>query len=78
MPTLIVRTVYGLLYEFTSSDAFAMWNPLFGSPTAFALMCLLAEYVTLLTYVFLGLHRMRQPEQEPPENKVAQTSSVSA
>lgn len=59
MPTLVVRTIYGLLYTFNSQDLFSKWNPLFGSPVAFTLMALLPEYITLLIYVCLGLHRIR-------------------
>lgn len=63
MPTLALRAAFGLLYEFTSGDIRAMWNPLYGSAVAFALMCLLAEYLTALIYVYLGLYRIYHPVQ---------------
>jgi hypothetical protein len=65
MPLLVLRTVDGLLYEFTSSSLFSMWNPVFGSDVAFAFMALLPEYIVLVTYLYLGFHRIRScPKQQ--------------
>lgn len=71
MPTLALRAVFGLLYEFTSGNIRATWNPLYGSAVAFALMCLLAEYLTALIYVYLGLYHIYHPVQpEVPKGRV--------
>lgn len=56
---LTLRVVYGLLYEFTIASHTHTWNPVFGSTIAFAFMCLLAEYVALLIFMYLGIHYMR-------------------
>jgi hypothetical protein len=64
MPLLVLRTVDGLLYEFTSNSLFSMWNPLFGSAVAFALMALLPEHIVLVTYLFLGFHRIRSCQKQ--------------
>jgi hypothetical protein len=66
MPALVLRTVYGLLYEFTSDSIFSTWNPLFGSAVAFALMALLPKYIVLIIYVYLGFHRIRSCSQQRP------------
>lgn len=58
MPTLALRAAYGLLYMFTEAEAHPEWNPLYGSAIAFALLCLLPEYITALFYVYLGVHRI--------------------
>ena len=62
---MAVRTVYGLLYAFTDSNLYSIWDPIFGSAVAFALMCLLVEYVALCIYLWLGFHRMRESAQPP-------------
>jgi hypothetical protein len=67
MPALVLRTVYGLLYEFTSDSIFSTWDPLFGSAVAFALMALLPEYIVLVIYVYLGFHRIRSCSQQQPD-----------
>ncbi|KAF5637778.1 hypothetical protein F52700_4480 [Fusarium sp. NRRL 52700] len=59
IPTLILRTVYGLLCAFTVDDVTTIWNSLVGSAVAFALMCLLAEYVTLSIFLYLGIRHWR-------------------
>ncbi|KAH7258935.1 uncharacterized protein BKA55DRAFT_638588 [Fusarium redolens] len=59
IPTLALRTVYGLLCAFTVDDMSTIWNSLVGSAVAFALMCLLAEYITLLIFLYLGIHHWR-------------------
>ena len=64
MPLLVLRTVDGLLYEFTSNSLFSMWNPVFGSAIAFALMALLPEYIVLVTYLYLGFRRIRSCQQQ--------------
>ncbi|KAF4445791.1 hypothetical protein F53441_10540 [Fusarium austroafricanum] len=59
IPTLALRTVYGLLCAFTVDNPLTIWNSLVGSAVAFAFMCLLAEYVTLLVFLYLGLRYWR-------------------
>ncbi|KAH6648873.1 hypothetical protein BKA67DRAFT_576099 [Truncatella angustata] len=62
MPPLLLRAVYGILYSVTASSADTLttiWNPLFGSATAFALMALMPEYLVLCVYMYLGFHRRR-------------------
>ncbi|KAM0550270.1 hypothetical protein ACHAPJ_008940 [Fusarium lateritium] len=59
VPTLALRTVYGLLCAFSVTNPLTIWNSLVGSAVAFALMCLLAEYVTLLIFLYLGLRYWR-------------------
>ncbi|KAH7140879.1 hypothetical protein EDB81DRAFT_799057 [Dactylonectria macrodidyma] len=59
IPMLALRAAYGLLYEFTIKDLSTIWNPLSGSAVAFALMCLLSEYLALLLFIYLGFHRMK-------------------
>ncbi|KAF4951378.1 hypothetical protein FGADI_7576 [Fusarium gaditjirri] len=59
IPTLVLRTVYGLLCAFTIDNASTIWNSLVGSAVAFALMCLLTEYITLLIFLYLGIHHWR-------------------
>jgi hypothetical protein len=59
MPPLVLRTIYGLLFEFTIDDVFSTWNPVLGSSVAFVFMALLPEYVVLLIYLYLGFYRMR-------------------
>ncbi|KAF5723456.1 hypothetical protein FMUND_1780 [Fusarium mundagurra] len=59
IPTLVLRTVYGLLCAFTVDNLTTIWNSLVGSAVAFALMCLLAEYVTLLIFLYLGIRHWR-------------------
>ncbi|KAF4338222.1 hypothetical protein FBEOM_7887 [Fusarium beomiforme] len=60
VPTLAIRMVYGLLYTYTVDNVSTIWNPLIGSAVAFGLMCLLAEYVTLLIFVYLGIRYWRE------------------
>jgi hypothetical protein len=67
MPALVLRTVYGLLYEFASDSLFSTWSPLFGSAVAFSLMALLPEYIVLVIYVYLGFHRIRSCSQQQPD-----------
>jgi hypothetical protein len=75
MPFLVLRAIYGILYTFQSDVIFGMWNPLFGSAIAFALMALLPEYVVVCTYVYLGFCRIRQGDSRsvltasPEENQ---------
>ncbi|KAF9767727.1 hypothetical protein IL306_015068 [Fusarium sp. DS 682] len=64
IPTLVLRTVYGLLCAFTVDDVSTIWNSLIGSAVAFALMCLLAEYVTLVIFLYLGLRHWRRISSE--------------
>ncbi|KAF4444207.1 hypothetical protein FACUT_788 [Fusarium acutatum] len=59
IPTLVLRTVYGLLCAFTVDNVTTIWNSLVGSAVAFALMCLLAEYITLLIFLYLGIRHWR-------------------
>ncbi|KAF5582352.1 hypothetical protein FPANT_8563 [Fusarium pseudoanthophilum] len=59
IPTLVLRTVYGLLCAFTIDNVTTIWNSLVGSAVAFALMCLLAEYITLLIFLYLGIRHWR-------------------
>ncbi|RKL51277.1 hypothetical protein BFJ72_g730 [Fusarium proliferatum] len=59
IPTLVLRTVYGLLCAFTVNNVTTIWNSLVGSAVAFALMCLLAEYITLLIFLYLGNRHWR-------------------
>ncbi|KAF5576384.1 hypothetical protein FPCIR_12643 [Fusarium pseudocircinatum] len=59
IPTLVLRTVYGLLCAFTVDNVTTIWNTLVGSAVAFALMCLLAEYITLLIFLYLGIRYWR-------------------
>ncbi|KAF5684628.1 hypothetical protein FDENT_6633 [Fusarium denticulatum] len=59
LPTLVLRMVYGLLCAFTIDDVTTIWNSLVGSAVAFALMCLLAEYITLLIFLYLGIRHWR-------------------
>ncbi|KAF5568822.1 hypothetical protein FPHYL_2629 [Fusarium phyllophilum] len=59
IPTLVLRTVYGLFCAFTIDDVTTIWNSLVGSAVAFALMCLLAEYITLLIFLYLGIRHWR-------------------
>ncbi|KAG5746508.1 hypothetical protein H9Q70_010804 [Fusarium xylarioides] len=59
IPTLVLRTVYGLLCAFTVDNVTTIWNSLVGSAAAFALMCLLAEYITLLIFLYLGIRHWR-------------------
>ncbi|KAG8670538.1 hypothetical protein FPOAC2_09901 [Fusarium poae] len=59
IPTLVLRTVYGLLCAFTVDNMTTIWNSLVGSAVAFALMCLLTEYITLLMFLFLGIRHWR-------------------
>ncbi|RKK92331.1 hypothetical protein BFJ68_g15930 [Fusarium oxysporum] len=59
IPTLVLRTVYGLLCAFTVDNVTTIWNSLIGSAVAFALMCLLAEYITLLIFLYLGIRHWR-------------------
>ncbi|KAH8887209.1 hypothetical protein GQ53DRAFT_827381 [Thozetella sp. PMI_491] len=59
IPFLALRTIYGLISAFNSDSILSTWNPLFGSAPAFALMALLPEYITLLIYLYLGIHRLR-------------------
>ncbi|KAL9564518.1 hypothetical protein ACKAV7_010970 [Fusarium commune] len=59
IPTLVLRTVYGLLCAFTVDNVTTIWNSLVGSAVAFALMCLLAEYITLLIFLYLGIRYWR-------------------
>lgn len=73
MPTLVIRTAYGLLYTFTSQDLFSKWNPLFGSAVAFALMALLPEFITLLIYIYLGFNRIRDCEEVKQAEAVAES-----
>lgn len=47
--------MYGLLCAFTVDNVTTIWNSLVGSAVAFALMCLLAEYITLLIFLYLGI-----------------------
>lgn len=61
-PTLVVRTVYGLISVFDATGGrilTSMWSPLFGSATAFALMALLMEYISLCCFLYLSVHRLR-------------------
>ncbi|KAH7002593.1 hypothetical protein EDB80DRAFT_894600 [Ilyonectria destructans] len=58
-----LRTAYGLLYEFSIRNPSTIWNPLSGSAVAFALMCLVAEYVALLIFIYLGIHYMNHDVQ---------------
>ncbi|KAH6895982.1 hypothetical protein B0T10DRAFT_558146 [Thelonectria olida] len=69
-PALILRTLYGLLFEYTITDEDPIWNPLHGSVPIFILMCLIPEYMTLLLYMYLGFHRMNHaiPELEKSED----------
>ncbi|KAL6914827.1 hypothetical protein FSST1_012587 [Fusarium sambucinum] len=59
IPTLVLRTVYELLCALTVDNLTTIWNSLVGSAVAFALMCLLAEYITLLIFLFLGIRHWR-------------------
>ncbi|KAI1337208.1 hypothetical protein F5Y15DRAFT_418260 [Xylariaceae sp. FL0016] len=55
VPFLTVRTVYALLYIYTQDDADSTWNPVNGSPVAFALLALLMEFVVMGLYMWTGL-----------------------
>lgn len=41
-----------------------IWNSLVGSAVAFALMCLLAEYITLLIFLYLGIRHWRSVRED--------------
>lgn len=59
---LAVRIVYGFLgiFEATGTKMFSsMWSPLFGSPAALALMCLLPEYIAICFYLYILQYRVR-------------------
>ncbi|KLP05063.1 Uncharacterized protein LW94_14140 [Fusarium fujikuroi] len=64
IPTLVLRTVYGLLCAFTVNNMTTIWNSLVGSAVAFALMCLLAEYITLLIFLYLGIRHWRSVRED--------------
>lgn len=70
-PTLVLRTLYGLLFAYTITDEDTMWNPLDGSIAIFVLMGLIPEYITLVLYVFLGFHRTKHAVPEPERGKRA-------
>ncbi|KAI5459005.1 hypothetical protein BGZ63DRAFT_490882 [Mariannaea sp. PMI_226] len=70
LPTLAVRVAYGLLCEFTVENPTTIWNPLFGSVVAFALMCLFAEYITLLICLYLGIRYMGDKMSLPSSESV--------
>lgn len=71
---LAIRTAAGLLYEFTINKHASIWNPLSGSAVAFALMTLLAEYIVLLIFIFLGFHRIKH-RNEDTEDEVKTTNA---
>ncbi|RXG44904.1 hypothetical protein VDGE_03827 [Verticillium dahliae] len=78
VPFLAVRTAYGLLYAFTIHDPNTKWNPLVGSAAAFALMCLLIEYIVLMIFIYLGIHRIWHPSQPLQETEEAIKVSTTA
>ncbi|KAJ3497550.1 hypothetical protein NLG97_g1811 [Lecanicillium saksenae] len=65
-PLLAVRTAYGLLEVAEQGNADSLWNPLTGSPVAFALMALLPEYIVLVGWVIMGF-------SIPPRREVGQS-----
>lgn len=53
-PFLLVRSIYGILqvtFEFTSGT---VWNPVYGSAVAFALMALVTEYIAMGIFFWVG------------------------
>jgi hypothetical protein len=69
-PTLLVRTVYGLISVFDATGnriSTSMWSPLFGSATAFALMALLMEYISLCCFLYLSIHRLQTSRRRMDE-----------
>ena len=61
-PLLAVRIAYGFLgiFEATGTKMFSsIWSPLFGSPAALALMCLLPEYIAICFYLYILQYRVR-------------------
>lgn len=64
---LAIRTAAGLLYEFTINKRSSIWNPLSGSAIAFALMTLLAEYIVLMVFLYLGFHRIKHRNEDTQE-----------
>ncbi|EGY22389.1 hypothetical protein VD0002_g935 [Verticillium dahliae] len=78
VPFLAVRTAYGLLYAFTIHDPNTIWNPLVGSAAAFALTCLLVEYIVLMIFIYLGIHRIWHPSQPLQETEEASKVSTTA
>lgn len=58
-PFLAIRSTYDLLYEFTIDNVASIWNPLVGSAVAFALMCLLSEFIILMIFIYLGFKQLR-------------------
>lgn len=48
-PLLVIRTVYGILEVVFEYSKHSIWSPLYGNLYAFCFMCLLVEYVFLLT-----------------------------
>ncbi|KAM0451197.1 hypothetical protein ACHAPV_010041 [Trichoderma viride] len=53
-PFLIIRTVFGLLEVAFQNSATSPFSPVEGNAVAFALMALLPEYITILTYFYTG------------------------
>ncbi|KAK1246508.1 hypothetical protein MKX08_000310 [Trichoderma sp. CBMAI-0020] len=53
-PFLIIRTVFGLLEVVFQNSATSPFSPVEGNAVAFALMALLPEYITILTYFYTG------------------------
>lgn len=49
---MMARCVYGLLQ--VAFPLFSMWNPLYGSAVAFALMALLVEYIVVGIFFYIG------------------------
>lgn len=54
-PFLIVRNIYGILEIGNQSNLKSIWDPVYGSAVAFALMALLVEYIAICIYFFIGL-----------------------
>lgn len=54
----MVRSAYGVLQVVFQHETGAVWNPLYGSVVAFALMALLTEYIAVGIFFYVGFSMM--------------------